>query len=256
MIKLSIITPTFNNASVLKENINSVLAQSFKDVEHIIIDSLSNDGTDKLVDDYKKIANYPVIYVREKDNGLYEAINKGIKIARSEWIHILNSDDYYYSNESIKELFKSDIQSFDVITCSIVIKNEKNDKLNSIWVPEYNVKINHYNFPHPGIVIKKSFYDLNGYYNEKFKIISDAIFVMENMSKAKYKIIDSPLVVMAESGISNKLSWTKTYEGIIFNIKYYKGSRKNKIKFIMMDLKRDFRIFLVKMMKKKYCKKN
>ena len=150
----------------------------------------------------------------------------------------------------MEELFRSDIQSFDVITCPIVIRNEKNDKINSEWIPEYKENINHYNFPHPGIIIKKEFYEKQGYYNEKFKIISDAIFAMENMPKAKYIILDKPLVVMAESGISNKLSWTKTYEGIIFNIKYYKGSRKNKIKFIIMDLKRDFRIFMIKIKQK------
>jgi glycosyltransferase involved in cell wall biosynthesis len=250
MIKLSIITPTFNNVTVLKKNIDGVLAQSFKNIEHIIIDSLSNDGTDKLVNDYKMVAEYPVVYIREKDNGIYEAMNKGIRIARGEWTHILNSDDHYHSNESIEELLTSNIHSYNVIACPVIIKNERNDKLNSVWIPEYNAKINHYNFPHPGIIIKKKFYEKHGYYNENYKIISDAIFVMENMSEANYKIINNPLVVMAESGISNKLSWTKTYEGIVFNIKYYKGSRKNKIKFILLDLKRDFRIFLIKIKQK------
>ncbi len=65
-----------------------------------------------------------------------------------------------------------------------------------------------------------------GYYNENYKIIPDAIFMMENMPLAKYKNIDRPLVVMAEIGISNKLSWTKTYEDIVFNIKYYRGRKK------------------------------
>ena len=98
MTKLSIVTPTYNNINGLKNNIASVAGQSLKDKEHIIIDNLSTDGTDELIDTYSKEVDYPVIYLREKDNGIYHAFNKGIKIANSEWIHILNSDDYYFNN--------------------------------------------------------------------------------------------------------------------------------------------------------------
>ncbi len=84
MTKLSIVTATYNRINELRKNILSVANQSLKDKEHIIIDNLSTDGTDKLINDYSKEVDYPVIYVREKDNGAYDAFNKGIKIANGE----------------------------------------------------------------------------------------------------------------------------------------------------------------------------
>jgi len=115
MTKLSIVTPTYNNINGLKRNILSVAKQSFKDKEHIIIDNLSIDGTDKLINDYSNEVDYPVTYIREKDYGIYNAFNKGIKIANGEWIHILNSDDYYFNNENLEILLNGDIKNIDVL---------------------------------------------------------------------------------------------------------------------------------------------
>ena len=253
MIKISIVTPTYNNLESLKINIESVYNQTIKNKEHIIVDNLSSDGTDVFVNEYIKKADYPVIYIRERDNGPYEAMNKGIKAASGKWVHILNSDDYYYSDNSLKILLEEDIEDFDVVSNSIFVKNEEDDRDSSVWIPIFNEKINHYNFPHTGMVIKKSLYEKYGYYNEKYKIISDAIFVLENLPRAKYKITKSPFVVMSNRGISNKLSFTKTYEGVIFNLFFYNGPKINKVKFIFKDFKRDFFIFL-RLIKKKYLK--
>lgn len=250
MIKISIVTPTYNNLENLKKNIESVYNQTIKNKEHIIVDNLSSDGTDIFVTEYIKKADYPVIYIRERDSGAYEAMNKGIKVARGKWIHILNSDDYYYSDSSLKILLEEDIEDFDVVSNSIFVKNEEDDGDSSVWIPVFNEKINHYNFPHTGMVIKKSFYEKHGYYNEKYKIISDAIFVLENLPRARYKIMGRPFVVMSNKGISNKLSWTRFYEGISFILFFYKGSVAEKIKYIFIDSKRDFLIFL-RLLKKK-----
>ena len=109
MVKLSIITATYNNVIGLKRNIDSVLNKTFKDKEHIIVDNLSNDGTDLLVKDYAGNAGYPVIYIRERDNGIYNAFNKGIKAANGKWVHILNSDDCYYNDSSLAVLLGCNI---------------------------------------------------------------------------------------------------------------------------------------------------
>jgi len=253
MIKLSIVTPTFNNIGGLRKNIGSILNQSFKNIEHIIVDNLSDDGTEELINNYKSGAPYQVIYLREKDNGIYNAMNKGIKVAEGEWIHILNSDDFYASEKSLELFFKVDISVYDIIANPILIQDKKSGQIISRWEPEYKEDINHYNFPHTGMVIKKGFYEKHGYYNEKYKIISDAIFVLENLPRAKYKITKRPFVAMSNRGISNKLSFTKTYEGVIFNLFFYNGPKINKVKFIFKDFKRDFFIFL-RLIKKKYLK--
>ena len=253
MIKLSVITPTFNNINKLKKNIASVSNQTFKNMEHVIVDNISDDGTDKLVEDYRKRVQYPVVYIRERDNGIYNAMNKGVRAAKGEWIHILNSDDCYSSNKILELLISEDICRYDVVASSILVRDGKTNKISSKWVPEYIKEINHYNFPHSGMVIKKKFYKVHGYYNEKYRILSDSMFCMKNLPKADYKIITKPLVVMLNSGVSNKFSFTKIYELIIFNLLYYKGPIRYKIKFIFLNLLRDL-FLLFRILRNKFRK--
>jgi glycosyltransferase involved in cell wall biosynthesis len=251
MTKLSIVTATYNRINALRKNIISVANQSLKDKEHIIIDNLSTDGTDKLIKDYSKEVDYPVIYVREKDNGVYNAFNKGIKIANGEWIHTLNSDDYYFNNENLEILLNGDIKNIDVLACAILVKNEESLNCeNNLWIPTYNEKIKHYNFPHSGMIIKRCFYELNGYYNENFKIVSDAIFAIQNLPEAKYLLSELPLVIMNNKGISNKVSIRRTFEGIKCMLFYYNFPLSYKLKSIFLNCYRDF-ITLLKLIKYK-----
>jgi len=244
-MKLSIVTPTYNRINGLKRNIDSVARQSLKDKEHIIIDNLSVDGTDKLIKNYSKEVDYPVIYIREKDNGVYSAFNKGIRKANGEWIHTLNSDDYYFNNKNLEILLNSDIKNIDILACAILVRDEEslNDKDN-MWIPTYNDKIKHFNFPHPGMVIKKKFYEANGYYNENFKIISDAIFTIQNLPKAKYFISDLSLVIMDTRGISNKVSFRRTFERIKCIVSYYEFPLGYKFKSIFLNCYQDFKMLL------------
>ena len=244
MVKISIVTPTYNNFEKLKFNINSVLSQNFYDIEHIIVDNLSNDGTEDLIKEYISKAKYPVIYIREKDSGIYNAMNKGIKASNGVWIHILNSDDYYISEKSLSSLNIEENYNYDVIANAIIVKNEKTGSIISKWIPMYNKKINHYNFPHSGMIIKKNFYEKYGYYDERYKILSDSMYCMKFLPFANYKIIEEPLVVMLNSGISNKFSFTKSKELMIFNLCYYQGPFKYRIKFIIKNLFLDFKNIL------------
>jgi glycosyltransferase involved in cell wall biosynthesis len=251
MVQISIVTVTYNNAEKLKTNIDSVLSQRFCNIEHIIVDNLSSDGTESLVKEYICRAQYPVKYIREKDNGIYNAMNKGIKASSGIWVHTLNSDDCYYSEKSLSSLNIEDNKVYDVIANAILTKNEKTGSIISKWVPDYNKEINHYNFPHSGMIIKKDFYEKYGYYNEKYRILSDSMYCMKFLPFAKYKIIKDPLVVMLDSGISNKFSFTKSRELFIFTSCYYKGPLKYRIKFIIknlfMDIKSIFKIFFKKL---------
>jgi len=256
MKNISIITPTFNRVEALKRNIESVSKQNFKNKEHIIIDNLSNDGTEELIRNYKASVSYSVIYIREKDFGIYNAMNKGIKNASGEWIHILNSDDYYYSNNSLEIFFSEDTTKFDIIAHSIMVKKVRcgNDMLYKCD-PEYMSDLNVYRLPHAGVFIKKKFHELNGYYSEKYKILSDSMFLIRNLSKANFKINKTPLVVMTDSGVSSKFSLTRTYEFLVYNFIYFRGPLKFKLKFTLLNLKGDLRL-LLKQIKDLFVKNN
>ncbi len=91
-LKVSVITVVFNGAGTIEQTIKSVLGQTYKNIEYIIIDGDSTDGTQEIVEKYgESIA----CFVSEKDNGLYDAMNKGISYATGDIIGIINSDDYY-----------------------------------------------------------------------------------------------------------------------------------------------------------------
>ena len=93
--KITIITPTFNSAKTILANISSVKKQKYKNLEHIFIDNNSDDQTVNLI---KKSSHKNIKIITEKDSGIYDAINKGIKLAEGEIISILHSDDIFYDN--------------------------------------------------------------------------------------------------------------------------------------------------------------
>ena len=103
-LSVSILTVTYNSVKTISDTINSVLSQTYQNIEYIIIDCSSADGTIELVQLYgKRISKF----VSEPDNGIYDAINKGIKIATGDIIGILNSDDFFYDDFVIEKIVKS-----------------------------------------------------------------------------------------------------------------------------------------------------
>lgn len=122
-MKMSIVTPTFNDASFLKGNIDSLLGQSYRNFEHIVIDGGSTDGTIELLKSYPNIK-----WISERDNGMYDAINKGIRMASGQIIAYLNSDDRYYENtlQLVCESFeKNDDVGFVYGYCTYIDESER-----------------------------------------------------------------------------------------------------------------------------------
>ena len=117
---ISICTPTFNSEKYLEKTIKSVIGQGYGNIQLIIIDGGSTDGTIKIIKKYKKYINY---WVSEKDKGIYDAWNKGIKVAKGEIFGILSSDDFYYKNTF--SIVNKYFQKFPKINFSIwCYKNE------------------------------------------------------------------------------------------------------------------------------------
>lgn len=103
-MKITVITATLNSAASIKRCVKSVVNQSYKYFEHIIVDSLSDDNTISIIKDIYSNKNLlsNLTIISEKDDGISDAFNKGIKLAKGEIVTILNSDDYYYSDEIFK----------------------------------------------------------------------------------------------------------------------------------------------------------
>lgn len=228
-VNLTIITATYNRGYVISSCLESVLEQDYKDKEHLIIDNMSSDDTERIVLDYQKRADYPVYYIREPDKGIYNAFNKGIKKANGKWIHFINSDDKYYDKSTLSAIFSEDVDSCDLIATNIIKDHGNRMELRKA---NYNERMKSYNFPHPGTILKKKLLVDNGLYEENFKISADTAFNCKHYNKAKYVIFDETLVLMSTEGISHKQSLSMLIEKVRILLFYRRYPIIKKARFL------------------------
>ncbi len=199
--KISIITINLNNEVGLKRTIRSVITQDFKNFEFLIIDGGSNDGSKKLIEEYADKINY---CVSESDNGIYHAMNNGIKQANGEYLLFLNSGDELLATDSLSSIINF-LKNDDLIYTNLVIHDSK-----STYIREYpsTLSFNYFltdSLPHPATFIKKSLFDKTGLYNEDLKICSDWGFFINAICKynVSYKHIDTAISKFYFDGISS-----------------------------------------------------
>ncbi len=204
-MKISIITSVYNNAKYIENAINSVLSQTYKDIEYIVVDGASTDGTMEIINKYKdKIDKF----ISEADKGIYDGLNKGIKLATGDVVAFLHSDDEYYSDgviEKVVNKFKKD--NSDGVYGDLIYVNEKDEvvrywksgefsieKLKKGWMP-----------PHPTLFLKKEIYDKYGLFSLNYKIAADYDFILKVLKhNPKLSYIPKVLYKMKIGGISNK----------------------------------------------------
>lgn len=209
MLKVSIITVVYNGAKTLEQTIQSVVNQTYANIEYIIIDGGSTDGTLDIIKKYEKHIAY---WISEKDKGLYDAMNKGIKHAKGEIIGMINSDDWYetnaveliieaYKNNPDKKIFHGD--RFDV----------QEDETKSIrkFHPS-KIKFLYYGmtYNHPSMFVKKEVYQQR-LYNTEMKSLSDYEFVLYWFLRQPQWFFYIPIAYVNYrlDGISAQLSITK-----------------------------------------------
>ncbi len=240
-MKITIITVTFNSGKYLEEAINSVIRQTYNNIEYIIIDGGSNDDTLSIIEKYKKYISY---YISEKDNGIYDAMNKGILASTGEIIGFLNSDDTFYDSDVVKKIFDSFDDNTDCVIGDIIFVNNKNNLKRKYTSKNFSIKYFEYGHmpPHPSFYLKKNFYINYGLYDINFKISSDFDLISRLMYKniINFKIIDLVIVRMRDGGISTKIS-----KKILLNNEILDSCKKNNIKtnIIKIYLKYFFKIF-------------
>jgi glycosyltransferase involved in cell wall biosynthesis len=229
---VSIITVCLNNEDTIVETLNSVLAQNYPQIEHILIDGKSTDGTLKIL---KKYPFKNKVIISKKDTGPYQAMNRGIKKAKGDVIAILNADDIYNSNKTIQiivnkikkspediGLFFSDVAFFKYKRFEN-ISRIYNGSFNKIDMLKGNMP------PHPGVFIKKIIYKKYGFYNENFKIAADYDFFLKNiyLNNLKFKVLKIPSVRMRLGGLSTK----NIISYFINTFEIIKSMKKARIKF-------------------------
>lgn len=199
MKRLSIITVNLNNKDGLQKTIDSVVSQTFKDLEWIVIDGGSTDGSRELIEQY---ADYISYWVSEPDKGVYNAMNKGIKVAKGEYLQFLNSGDWLCDETSLERCFShgftADIVYGDLYFCN----GESKDRYN--YPKKLTLKyLYDKSLGHCASFIRKELI-ANELYNEELRIVSDwEFFLKQAMKNRTFEFIDEAVACFDMCGISS-----------------------------------------------------
>lgn len=199
--KISVITINYNNAEGLNKTIQSVVSQSYRNIEYIVIDGGSFDGSKSIIDDQKERIAF---WVSEPDHGIYNAMNKGITAATGEYLIFINSGDLLYHDQIIEQAVNRGLDQ-DLVYGDLIFVEEKQERE---WIVDDELTFGTFykaTIPHPSTFIKRSLFDTVGLYNERNKIVSDWEFFMLAVCKynCSYKHINLTIARFFQGGISS-----------------------------------------------------
>ncbi|CAN5601539.1 glycosyltransferase family 2 protein [soil metagenome] len=207
-MKISIITITYNSAATVEDTIKTVVSQDYKDLEYLIIDGKSKDTTLQIAEKYKdKISKI----VSEKDKGLYDALNKGIRYASGDVIGMLHSDDLYANEKVISKVMQkfNDDPTIEGVYADLVFVNRSDvNKTMRVWESgeyEEGAFLKGWMPPHPTFFVRKEVYEKFGGFNTELKLSADYELMLRLIHKNQIKMayLNEVIVKMRMGGVSN-----------------------------------------------------
>jgi glycosyltransferase involved in cell wall biosynthesis len=228
---VSIITVCYNSEKYIETAIKSILSQNYNNIEYIVIDGGSKDRTVEIVRKYSELSTIRIKVVSEPDEGIYDAMNKGVKLAEGEIIGILNSDDFYINDEVITCV----VNEFEATNADMVYGNlifvdrEDINRTVRVWDTFKGEFSKGWNPPHPSTFIKSSIYKEFGYYKKEYKISSDydLFYRMIEVGKVSHHHLNKTLVKMRVGGASTS-GWKSNYVG---SKEIYQTLKENNVRF-------------------------
>lgn len=226
-MKISIITVCFNSEKTIKDTLESVLKQTYTNYEYLIIDGKSSDNTLSILKKYESKFQGKMRVISEKDNGLFDAMNKGIKLATGDIIGIINSDDIL-AHKKVFQTIVENIEHYDGVYSNLLMLDENLDKPYRLFQSKKVSKKWGWHMPHPTLYLKKEVYKKFGTFDLNYKISADLDFMLRIIhSKVKLKYINDYFVLMRVGGTS-----TKGLKGYYENFKEsYQVLKHNKVVF-------------------------
>ena len=210
-MKISIITATFNSASTVRDTFDSVLNQTYKDIEYIVVDGLSKDNTVDIIKEYEPKFNGRMRWISEKDKGLYDAMNKGIGMATGDVVGILNSDDFYTANDSLEVIARTlEETGADAVYGDIHFVNDKDlgkcVRYYSSAIFKRRLMLIGLMPAHPTFYCKREVYTKYGSFDTSYKIGADFESLLRYIyiNRIKTKYIKKDFVTMRTGGASTE----------------------------------------------------
>lgn len=223
---ISVVTVCYNSKSTIENTFVSMLNQTYANIEYIVIDGKSNDGTLDIIRTYETKfieRNISFKWMSEPDKGIYDAMNKGLKIAKGELIGIINSDDYY-ENDALEIIANSYVKnnSYDVYHGLLKFYNSGN--LSMIRGTDSSILSKHM-IEHPTCFLKRTTYEKYGDFNCKYKYVADyELLCRIKKNKGKFKLIDKVIANFYDGGAGDSLE--SVIEALKFRYEYGFISKK------------------------------
>lgn len=204
---VSVITVCYNSAQTIRRTLESVAAQTYSNIEYIIVDGGSSDDTLAIIGEYSHVVTR---MVSEQDGGVYEAMNKGVHMATGEWVHILNSDDFYAASDVLGEA----VQMLDPTrTNYFTMWREFADGTRDLqdWTySRWRLFISAF-LPHPALIVSRKQYETIGIYDTRYRIAADHDMILRLTAQWPGLKHELPLTVMKQGGLSE----LNMYEGLL-----------------------------------------
>lgn len=230
-MNISLVTVTFNSIATLADTFKSVLSQSYSDIEYIIIDGLSKDNTINLIKQYEPLFGGRLKWISERDSGLYDAMNKGFRMATGDVIGIINSDDLLAESEAIRKVMNcfSKHQNVDCVYADLYyVAQNDTSKIIRHWISGKQRKFSRGWHPaHPTFYVKREVYQKYGIFDIDFKFAADFELMLRLVEKEQIKMhyLPEPLVRMRLGGTTSK-NFSNICKG---NIECWNAFKKNGI---------------------------
>lgn len=194
------VTVCYNSAQTLERTILGVIGQTYSNVEYIIIDGGSTDGTLDIIENYADRISF---WCSEPDDGIYDAMNKGIARATGEWIHLLNSDDIYADAAALANIVGLLDPARTNYFSMILEKTDGSRELLEFPFAKWKLYVSAF-LPHPGLVVSREQYARVGLYETKYRIAADHDFILRMLRAYPAKFEPAPFVVMRQGGRSSQ----------------------------------------------------
>jgi glycosyltransferase involved in cell wall biosynthesis len=243
-LKISIVTVCYNSEATIRDTIESVLSQSYPNIEYIVVDGASKDGTMAIVSAYKdRIAKI----ISEPDKGIYDAMNKGVGLASGDFVGILNSDDIFASAHAITDLteFLAVNPQFDGAYADLVfVQREQTGNVTRTYSSRnfspWKIRFG-FMCPHPTFYVRRRFFDELGFYSLGYRVSAD-FELMTRFIRNGVRLGRSPrvMVKMREGGISTTGFWWRIHQ----NMEIVRACKENGIytNIFMVALKVPFKL--------------
>jgi glycosyltransferase involved in cell wall biosynthesis len=195
---ISVVTVCYNSAKTIRKTLESVTGQTYRNIEYIVVDGGSTDGTLAIIDEYRHaIAKF----ISEPDSGVYDAMNKGVGMATGDWVHILNSDDFYAAPDALEAA----VPVLDPHrTNYFLMWREFADRSRDLQAWDYSrwrLFVSAF-LPHPALIVSRKQYDTIGVYNTRYRIAADHDMILRLTGKWAGVKHNMPLTVMLQGGLS------------------------------------------------------